>query len=254
MTIPVPGANQQAPAAPAASPAVPPVQPTPSTASVVAAPAPAKPAVPATPAPQAGGMVPLAALQEERERRQSLQADLEALKAQVGKLQAPQQAYQQSAPAPQVDHTAELNRLWETDPRRAVQYEIMMAAHWQDNINAQVDHEAESLAAKYKDFNNFRGETMRYVRSLPLEQRNRQGIVEMAYMLARGQNVDQLIEQQRAQLQQQFQQNPAMFQTPTGSGPSPLPTAPVGVLTDEEVRVAEAMGLTPEQYAVGKRK
>jgi hypothetical protein len=192
-------------------------------------------------------------LQEERERRQSLQAEIEQLKARVNTMQVPQQQYQQQQQAP-VDHQAELNRLWETDPRRAVQVEIMMAAQWQDNINAQVDGESEALAQKYQDFNNFRGEAMRYVRSLPLEQRARPGIVEMAYMLARGQGVDRIIEQQRQQLQQQFQQNPAMFQMPVGAGSNPPPTQQSGSLTDEQVRVAEAMGLSPEAYAAGIRK
>lgn len=208
----------------------------------------------AAPAPQAGGMVPLAALQEERERRQSLQADLESLKAQVGKL-SQQQPQQYNQPVqPMVDHQAELTKLWETDPRRAVQQEIMMAAQWQDNIHAQVDGEAEALAQRYPDFNNFRGEAMRYVRSLPLDQRARPGIVEMAYMLSRGQGVDRIIEQQRQQLQQQFQQNPAMFQMPTGAGVTPPPSQQQGGLTDEQIRVANAMGLTPEKYASGIRK
>jgi hypothetical protein len=114
--------------------------------------------------------------------------------------------------------------------------------------------ESESLASKYQDFNNFRGEAMRYVRSLPLEQRARPGIVEMAYMLARGQGVDRIIEQQRQQLQQQFQQNPAMFQMPAGAGGSPIPQQQQSVLSDEQVRVAEAMGLSPEAYAAGIRK
>ena len=207
-----------------------------------------------TPAPAApaGGMVPLAALQEERERRQSLQSEIEQLKARVNTMQAPQQQMQPQA-QPQVDHTAELNRLWETDPRRAVQVEIMMAAQWQDNINAQIDVESDALAAKHKDFNNFRGEAMRYVRSLPLEQRARPGIVEMAYMLARGQGVDQIIEQQRIQLQQQFQQNPAMFQMPTGSGATPPPVQQNTGLTEEQAKVASMMKLTPEQYSAGIR-
>ena len=73
---------------------------------------------------------------------------------------------------------AELEKLWQTDPRQAVQTEIMLAAQWQDNINAQVDGEAEQLAGKYADFNDYRNTAMRYVRALPLDQRARQGIVE----------------------------------------------------------------------------
>lgn len=246
----------QTPPAPAAAPAQGASSAGTSPAAVLAA---AKQVSSGTPAPaaQAGGMVPLAALQEERERRQSLQADLEALKAQVGRIQqqSPQQQYQQQPQQPQVDFQAELNRLWETDPRKAVQQEILLAAQWQDNIAAQVDQESEALAGRYKDFNNFRGEAMRYVRSLPLEQRARPGIVEMAYMLARGQGVDQIVEQQRLQLQQQFQQNPAAFQMPTGSGATPPPSnsGPVG-LTEEQMKVARAMGLSPEGYTAGIRK
>lgn len=257
---PAAAATPQAPAAPAAfQPAKQAVPPAAAPAAAAPAPAtgiPGKPAVSGTPAPaapQAGGMVPLAALQEERERRQSLQAEIDQLKSRVSTMQAPQQQYQQQPQAP-VDHTAELNRLWETDPRRAVQVEIMMAAQWQDNINAQVDGEAEALAQKYKDFNNFRGETMRYIRSLPLEQRARPGIVEMAYTLARGQSVDQIIEQQRQQLQQQFMQNPAMFQMPAGTGATPPPTQQNTGLTDEQINVARMMKLTPEAYAAGIRQ
>jgi hypothetical protein len=256
MTLPVSGVTPQAPAAPAPAQVVNPVIP-PAAAPAAAAPAPAKPAVPGTPAPVIpAGAVPLAALQEERDRRQSLQAELESLKAQVSKLQQPVQQQYQQPQQQQIDTRAELDKMWETDPRKAVQWEIMLAAQWQDNVNTQVDAEADNLASKHKDFNNFRGEAMRYVRSLPIEQRARPGIVEMAYMLARGQGVDQIIEQQRLQLQQQFQQNPAMFQMPTGAGGTPPPSnqpAP-GVLTDEQVKVAAAMGLTPEKYAAGIRK
>lgn len=241
---PIPGAPAAAPVPAALKPAVSPapaqiVQPSP-----VVKPG-AAPAVPAA----APGSVPLSALMEEREKRQALQSEMEQLRTTVQQIQQrqnPAPGMQQQA-APQPDMKAELDKLWQSDPRKAVQTEIMMATQWMDNVNAQVDGEAEGLAAKYKDFNDYRNTAMRYVRALPLDQRARPGIVEMAYLVTRGQNVDQIMENQRATMAQQFQNNPAAFQMPAGAGAAPI--VPTGtVATEGQIRAAQAMRIPIDQY------
>lgn len=239
------------------TPAVTPAQGTPVVPPVAgqqpAAPAPAKPAVSVTPAPQAGGdgKVPLAALMEERDKRQGLQSELESLRTQMAQLQQQVGGFrtQQPAAQPQQDVKAHLDKLWETDPRQAVQAEIMMAAQWMDNVNAKVDQEAAQLAVKYPDFNDYRNTAMGYVRSLPLEQRGQPGVVEMAYLVSRGQNVDKIIEAQRVALQQQFIQNPGMFQVPAGSGAPAIGGGQKPALNEDQLKAASAMGISPEEYA-----
>lgn len=202
--------------------------------------------------PSSGGnSVPLASLLEERDKRQSMQAELAALKAEIAsmkgaaRIQQPQQMTPQRPPA--FDVKAHLDKLWETDPRRAVQEEIVLAAQWMDQTNAQVEQEAAELSSKYNDFNDFRNQAMGYVRSLPLEQRARPGVVETAYLLVRGQNVDVLLERQRAALSQQFVQNPSMFQVPPGMSGVPV-TSKAKSLSDDQARAASAMGISPEEY------
>jgi hypothetical protein len=185
---------------------------------------------------------------EERDKRQGLQSELESLRGQLSALKQQVTGVQAPVAQPQNDMKAHLDKLWETDPRQAVQAEIMMAAQWMDNVNAQVEHEAASLAGKYNDFNDYRNIAMGYVRSLPLEQRGRPGVVEMAYLVARGQNVDKIIENQRAQLAQQFQQNPAMFQVPPGAGAPQVMVGAKPALNDDQMKAAAAMGMSPEEY------
>lgn len=250
VVAPTPGVTATAPA-----PAVP--KPAASAPTPAAVPAPAKPAVSATPAPQAGApaqQVPLASLMEEREKRQALQAELENLKSTVQQIQQRQPAQIPGVQPVQVQPNVkeEMDKLWQTDPRAAVDRTVMMAVQWQDNVNAQVDGEAAQLASKYQDFNSYRDTAMRYVRALPLDQRARPGIVEMAYLVTRGQNVDQIIEQQRQQMTQRFITNPAEFQMPSGSAPAPTGgNAPQA--TDAEARAAKAMNIPIDQYLKWKK-
>ena len=126
---------------------------------VAASPAPASVAQP-TPAaaPKPGesskdvkqeSLVPLPALQEERSKRQALEAEVAELKRMVT---APQ--YQQTPQQVQPDPKAELEKLWENDPRKAIQVEIMYAMDWRDRIDASLEVQADQMARKYPDFNN----------------------------------------------------------------------------------------------------
>ena len=220
------------------------------TAPAAVAPAAAPKATPAPIVP-APGQVPLSSLMEEREKRQALQTELESLRTTVNQMRQPQvQTPQPQAIQPNIKE--DMDKLWQTDPRAAVEKTVYLAAQWQDNVNAQVDTEAEGLAGKYADFNDYRNTAMRYVRALPLDQRARPGIVEMAYLVTRGQNVDKIIEAQRQSLQQQFMTNPAMFQTPVGAGGAPVQTGGP-TASEAEIRAAGAMKIDINEYLKWKK-
>lgn len=227
------------------------VQPKPVQATPAPAPAPAAaPAAPAKPADQtAPGMVPLPALQEERSRRQALEAELAQLRQQSAQPQYQQQPQQMAQP--QYDVRAELDKLWENDPKKAVQTEILYAMEWRDHVDAGLNSQADQLASKYPDFNNFRSAAMNQVRSLPLNQRSNPGILEAAYWMTRGQNVDQLLQQRESELMDKYRRGEitaAQLSQPAGMFTAPAPMGGV-TLTVDQIKVAEAMGLTPEGYA-----
>lgn len=232
---------QAAPAAPAM----------PAPAAVVPVPAAQpKPVTPASPAPgqpaPAPTMVPLPALQEERDRRQALQAELDTLRRQN---LAPQQQPQAIA---QVDPRVELEKLWENDPRKAVQVEIMYAMDWRDRQEASLNSQADQMALKYPDFNNYRSAALSHIRSLPAHQRGMAGIMEASYYMVRGQNMDQYVQQREQEWLARYQQGqaPAGFQMPAAGGYSaPAVQAGTVMLNADQLKVAEMMGLTPEMYA-----
>ncbi len=238
---------------PAASPAptgVPGQGPAPTPVTPPAGAPEAKPAV----TPEPGGAkpdtptVPLAALQEERDKRQQLQAELEALRnvsAQPSNVAPP-------APSPQQgDFREEVNKLWDTDPRKAVQTEIMMGLTWLDNVNAAMEGQIDSLVAKDPAAQQYRPQVRNYLRTLPLEQRGRPGIAELALAVVKGQNVDSIIEQTKNELYEKFRRGElAGAVNPPAAGSYSQPPAPTGTqLTDEQRNAARAMGLSEEAYA-----
>lgn len=261
--------NQQpAPGAAGASPATS-VIPAPAAPAPTPAPAPApanqvpgtpKPAAPAGATPTPGvtpGMVPLSALQEERTKRQELQGVVEQLKATVDRLQQPQpvqQQVQQQQPAPYGYTPEQIEKLWEEDPKQAVRAELFMGFNWYDQLNSQLDTQADALQSKYPDFANYRTAAISQIRSLPLNQRDPSRL-EQAYFYVRGTQFDTIMRQKEAELMQRFQA-PAGFQVPSAGTFGPGAGHPAGgvELTAEQVNVAAAMGLTPEAYAAGLPK
>jgi hypothetical protein len=223
---------------------VPPTQakPVSATPAAVSAVVPQKP-VEVKPEP---GMVPLPALQEERTKRQQLESEVAELRRMVTGNQ-----YQQQQQQPQVDPRKELDQLWEQDPRKAVQVEIMYAMDWRDRIDSSLDIQADQLAQRFPDFNNYRSTTLGYVRNLPLNQRGTQGILEAAYFMVRGQNADTMLQQREADLLERYRRGEigaAALGTPSGAFSSP--TLNPGIqLTPEQHSVADAMGMTDAQYA-----
>jgi len=200
------------------------------------------------------GSVPITALHEERTKRQSLEREVEQLREAVTQRAYEQQNHyqpQQQAPQPNQGFTQEqMNQMWEDNPRQAVQVEIMQHAAWRDAIEASVSQQAAQLQSKYSDFNDYRQTAETYVRSLPLEQRANPRVMETAYFIVRGQNVDKVLEKQKETLYQQFQQGgPAGVSMPAAGTYSAPPAQPGVQLTPEQLTAAAAMGLTPEAYA-----
>jgi len=214
----------------------------------------------ASPQPPAQKEVPIAALHEERNKRQEEHSRAEQLEREVAELRrmvSESQMHQHQVPqqpAPQVDPRQELEQVWEEDPKKAVRMEIMYAMDWRDRIDSSLEVQADQLARKYPDFNNYRSTALGQVRALPLNQRGGQGILEAAYFMVRGQNADQLIQQREADLLEKYRRGEISAQglaNPSGTFSAP-PAPESQPMTDEQARVAAAMGLTPEQYMAGQ--
>ena len=205
-----------------------------------------------------GKQVPLQALQEERGKRQDEQSRSQVLEAEVADLkrivaesQQQQQQHILQQQQPQPDPKKELETLWEEDPRKAVQTEIMYAMDWRDRIDANLELQADSMSRKFSDFNNYRSAALGQVRSMPLNQRGGNGVLEAAYFYVRGQNADTMLQQRETELLEKYRRGEISAQglaTPPGSFTPPAPIEGTQ-LTAEQNAVAIAMGLTPEQYS-----
>ena len=251
--------------------AVPPQAPAPAKPPAPAAQVPPAPATPpkpvsqtppastsgASPAPAEGATVPITALHEERERRQQLQAQLDAMKKVMSNnvlfdmngnpvMQQQQQPQQQS-------YQQEIEKLWESDPRKAVQAEIYAAMSWRDRVDGNLETQASDTAVKYPDFNTLRPEIMNYIRTMPIEQRDKPGMVEAAYYFIRGQKVDGIVAQKQRELEaeylRKYQAGELAAMLPPGAGS--LPPAPQGAVTlsDDQKRAAAAMRIPEAEYA-----
>ena len=248
-------APQQAPA-----PAKPPVQ-APAPVAPVTPPPAAKAGVP--PAPAQEGMVPITALHEERQKRQEMQAQLDAMKKVMSNnvlfdMNGNPVMQQQQQQAPQQNYQQEMEKLWESDPRKAVQAEIYQAMAWRDRVDADVEGQASEVANKYPDFNNVRPEVMNYIRTMPLEQRSKPGIIEAAYYFIRGQRVDNIVAQKQKEMEaeyfRKFQAGELASMLPPGSMSAPSSPQGAVTLTPDQKNAAAAMRIPEAEYAkwIGK--
>lgn len=223
--------------------------------TVQATPAAVPPAGATTPnvAKPGDGLVPLPALQEERSKRQALESEVAELKRMVQQQQHPQQfqPQQQQFVDPQVQRKQELEKMWEEDPRKAVQTEIMYAMEYRDYVEANLEQQADYLAKQYPDFNNYRSSVLAQIRSLPLGQRGNPGVLEASYFMVRGQNLDTLLSQREADMMEKYRRGEiSASQLGVPQGTSSASFQPTGVqLSDEQRKVARAMGMSEEGYA-----
>jgi hypothetical protein len=200
--------------------------------------------------------VPLKALQEERSKKQELMAELEALKTIAGHnvlfdingnpvqnaMPQPQQQQQQQQGVP------ELEKLWEDDPRKAVQVEIMAAMSWRDKMEHDVDVQTSQARTEHADFGEHEATVRQYIRSLPLEQRSKAGTVNMAYYIVKGQNAGSAIERAKAETLAKIQAGAGAQGLQPGTKAAPKEVKGTQ-LNSDQLKVADAMGLTAEEYA-----
>lgn len=228
-----------------------PARPVQGTPAPVQQPAATPVAAPATPP---AGMIPIAAMHEERTKRQELERELAQLRQTQqpqGQPQMPQQPQQVPMPAGQPTQE-QIDYLWQNDPRRAVQVQMEMYSDYRDRVDGSVNYNADQIAARNPDFNNYRSMVLGYVRTLPLNQRANPGIIEAAYHMIRGQNVDQLIAAREAEILAKYQRGEytaQMLQQPTGGYSAPIVTPGQVQLSADQIKVAEMMGLDPQAYA-----
>jgi len=199
--------------------------------------------------------VPITALHEERDKRQALETEVANLRMQQEALQQQQYQQPQQQQQQQVDPREELEKKWEEDPKQAVRMEIMYAMDWRDRIDSNLEVQADQLARKYPDFNTYRSTSLGQVRSLPLNQRGGQGILEAAYFMVRGQNTDKIVKDQETELLEKYRRGEISAQglaTPPGSFSSPAPVSGTAA-TQEQINVAEVMGMSVEDYMANQQ-
>ena len=197
-------------------------------------------------------MVPLAALQESRDVAKDLKAQVELLQSMNPYGNQPQQrpvdnGFSHQQQQPQNHQHAQMDQLWEENPRRAMQTEISMALNWYDRTNASLDIQEEQVASKHTDFESYRGPVRQYLRTLAPEQRTKQGIVEMAYYLAKGQKTDDLVNMSKEQLIQKIKAGEDVQGFTQGAGAAPQP-APASRPTQDQINTARAMGQDVDEY------
>jgi hypothetical protein len=240
----------------APSPAVNQAQPAPAAGATqdAATPTPATQGTTQPPATQGSAeeqkLVDIRALHESREQIRALRTELDALKLQqqYHPQQLPQQQQQFQQPANDV--ARQLEELWEDDPRKAMQAEVMMALNWYDNSNAEMDRQEEKLASQYTDFNNYRAQIRGYLRSIPVAERAKPGMVESAYYFVKGQSTDTLLKQR----EEEFMKKMGAGRNATGIGYGGMPTTPTtDAPTFEQQEMAAKMGMSVEDYMKHRR-
>lgn len=216
-----------------------------------------------TPAPNASGVgdktVPLAALLEEREKRQAevaekqnllmavnqLKGQIAQIQQQGGYQQQPQQQYGQPQMNPQAQY---LEQLWASNPREAVRAEIGLAYEQMDRINAQLDYQELEVGKKFPDFSAYKDQVRAYVRTIPVGQRSQPGVMEAAYYFIRGQQVDSLIQNSNAELLRKIKSGEQVQGFEGGSFSPPPQTPQAKAVTDDMRRAAAAMQISIEDY------
>ncbi len=210
---------------------------------------------PGTPPADGEKMVPLAALHEERNTTKSLKDEIEGLKQalytqpqQPQYPQQPQMQQQQYPQNPMQNQQVVLEEMWEEDPRKAMQTEVMMALNWYDKANATVDQQEAQAAKSHPDFDTYRNEVRSYIRSLPVNERANPGMVESAYYFVKGRYADDHAKTREAELLAKMKAGQYAAGIPYSA---PAPAAPAQA-TMEEAQMAANMGLSIEDYMKGK--
>ena len=252
----------------------PPAPPTPPNPGSPASPASSKPEdvkPTGTGAPAAGAgdkppettTVPIAALHEERTKRQALDTKLAQLQSLFGDkfkvdehgnvvpIQQAATPVNPQAPITQEQLLKELDKTWNEDPRKAVNMEMMMALNWYDSIHASIDMQKDAVKGKFPDFPLFENEVNQHLKKLPLDQRSKPGAVELAYLVAKGTRADTMMQSEKTKAVEELLrkiQAGEQIQGITG-GTISVPSSTSGPKpSSDQVAAANAMGMKIEDY------
>lgn len=202
--------------------------------------------------------VPLAALHEERDKTKALKEELDVLKQMlpgtqpVGFGQQPQQMAPYPVQQPTQNVEQQMAELWERDPRKAMQTEIQLAFDYQNRAGASIALQEDQINQKHTDYTNYRPQIQRYLQTLSPDQKMRPGVVEMAYYLVKGQQVDTLTAQATADMIAKLKAGEAV-QGVTGTVSAPAVPAADTKATPEQINAATAMGIPVEEYMKHRR-
>jgi hypothetical protein len=199
----------------------------------------------ATPAIDAQKQVPIHVLHDERDKRQALQAELDSLKS---ALQTHQPAPQAPVQQPVGIDRKQLDEMWENDPRKAMQTELMMAVNWYDKTNTQLNLQKGEVMNKHADYGKYNNKVDAYLANLPLEQRSKPGVVELAYFAVKGQNAESLEAEITQKIIDKIKRGEQVQGLGAGTIPAPATTPQQGELTQEQLNAAAAMNVSPEEY------
>lgn len=135
-----------------------------------------------------------------------------------------------------------------------MQTEVMMALSWYDSTNAELDSQEHQIAGKYKDFDQYRTEVRRYLRSIPVSDRARPGMVESAYYFVKGRGADNLLKAKEEELLKRIRAGEAVQGITHGTMPSSASDQQPLKPTQEQINAAAAMGMKVEDYMQGVKR
>ena len=126
---------------------------------------------------------------------------------------------------------------------------------WMDNINTSLEEQMDGLSTKDPTFNQYRPQVRGYLKTLPLEQRSKQGIAELALAVVKGQNVDDIVERTKNDLYEKFRKGElaGVVNPPTAGTFTQPPVVTANQLSQEQLNAAAAMGMTAEEYAANQK-
>lgn len=216
-------------------------------------------------------MVPAYVMHEERTRRQVLEDENRRLKEENQAYQGYQQQFAPAQPAygqpsgytsaqqsyQQDTQQQQLDDLWANNPREAFRVELGSAFNFYDRVNASVDQQEQQLASDDRfrsDFSQYQNQIRSYIRQLPVAQRGKPGIVELAYYVIKGQASGQAQHQSYQQgAAAAAQAAAAAAGNVMGTGGSGGPANPPAQLTEQEKNAARVLGISEEDYQKNKR-
>ena len=113
----------------------------------------------------------------------------------------------------------------------------------------------DNLAVKDPSFNQYRPMVRSYLKNLPLDQRGKQGIADLALAVVKGQNVDDIVQRTKNELYEKFKRGELAGEiNPPSAGTFSQATLTPGTgATPEEVATANAMNMTVEDYIANKK-